>query len=134
MIIYLIFSLILICYYDIKTLEIPDSLVIAVALSSFYYGFHWAWIIPLFAFILCAFAAAALNCDMPFGMGDAKLLSALTLSFGFEALCMISIVSSLAAAVYALFLIISGKASKKDRIAFGPFIVLGFIFYFSRIY
>jgi len=134
MIIYLLFCLGLVCIFDIKRQQIPAPLTIGVALTCIHYGFHWAWVMPLAAFLICAVIASALNLSMPFGMGDAKLLSALGLSFGAEGLWVTFSVASLAAGLYALILVIMKKANKKDRIAFGPFIVLGFIVYFLTAY
>ena len=118
-------------YFDIRDKILPDALVLLVALSGFCYGFHAAAALPLAVYFACALIAALLKRDMPFGMGDAKLLSAIALSFGFEGLAITYVLAALTSGACAAFLLLIKRQNKKDRIAFGPFIAISFMLYFA---
>ena len=131
MIIYYSALLFTISYIDLKHLIIPDLLVIFCALPVFISGFHIAFIIPLAVYFATAAVCALLKRDMPFGMGDAKLLAALALCYGIEGLCFSYFAAAICAALYSFALLILKRANKKDRIAFGPFIAFGFMLYLA---
>ena len=67
------------------------------------------------------------------GWGDAKLAFALGIIFGWPEILMVLSLSFITGAVFGIGLILRGRKTLKDRVPFGPFLVLGALltFFFS---
>ncbi len=77
--------------------------------------------------LACALASELLGGEISVGFGDAKLLFASSLLAGPGKALASLVPASLACGAFASALLASGKASKKDPIALGPFLVFGII-------
>ena len=99
---------------DIRRMIIPDRCVLAILLAAPFFTGPTA---------LCrlAAAAAAILLIPCMGMGDVKLFAALGLCTG-SAVFKIAAAAMLWGGIYAFAMLTLGKANKKDRFAFGPFI------------
>ena len=75
--------------------------------------------------IICALAADLAGSELPVGFGDAKLMFALSLLMGPADALRSLTAGSLACGAVSAALLLTGKASKKDPIAFGPFLIFG---------
>ena len=60
-----------------------------------------------------------------FGGGDIKLMAAAGLMLGWRRNITAAILAVMAGGIYALYLLITGKADRKDSFAFGPFLCGG---------
>ena len=134
--VFLMFYLYICCtfisYYDINDYRIPNACVLALAAAAAATGPD----IKAAAVPLAIFAAAALICavsgrPVPFGAGDAKLLAAIGLVSGAAGLAFSYILASLSAGLVSAVLLILKRKTKRDRIAFGPFIVFSFMLYWA---
>ena len=115
---------------DIKSLIIPDSLVIAFAVFSIYpivinYNImdNILGLITLFAFfivILLIFPGA-------FGGGDLKLGSAIGLLMGFEMSILVLEVSLVSGALIGIIYAFKTGKDLKTKIPFAPFLTLGLV-------
>jgi prepilin signal peptidase PulO-like enzyme (type II secretory pathway) len=115
---------------DIKSLTIPDSLVITFVILSMYpilinYNImdNVLGLLSLFAFfivILLIFPGA-------FGGGDLKLGSAIGLLLGFEMSIVVLEVSLLSGAVIGIIYAFKTGKNLKTKIPFAPFLTLGLI-------
>lgn len=81
--------------------------------------------------LLCALTASILGQPPVMGMGDAKLMAAAALLLGRRLVPALTAASLLSGLWAAGLLILSAlqKTEKRDRIAFGPFLVIGFLLY-----
>ncbi|SHI69222.1 leader peptidase (prepilin peptidase) / N-methyltransferase [Dethiosulfatibacter aminovorans DSM 17477] len=125
--------LIVISIIDLNTKTIPDGInlfggIFTVLLGIYlfrgdylyhFYGF-------LFGFLLFLLIAVVTNA---MGGGDIKLMGVLGILFGLEGIIFTTVISFIYGAVISSGLIISGKASRKDFIPFGPFISLAALTY-----
>ena len=125
--------LIVISIIDLNTKTIPDGLnlfggIFTVLLGIYlfrgdylyhFYGF-------LFGFLLFLLIAVVTNA---MGGGDIKLMGVLGILFGLEGIIFTTVISFIYGAIISSGLIISGKASRKDFIPFGPFISLAALTY-----
>ena len=133
--VYIISILVLISIEDCRCYRIPDLAVLALCGAGFFTGFDLAAAaIPLAAFGITAALCAALRSSMPCGAGDAKLLSAFGLIGGIRALALSFCVAGLSAGIFAAVLLLAKRKEKKDRIPFGPFLSLGFLFCLTGLY
>lgn len=115
---------------DIKSLTIPDSLVITFAILSVYpivlnYNFrdNIYGLLALFTFfivILLIFPGA-------FGGGDLKLGSAIGFLSGLEMSIVVLEVSLVSGAIIGIFYAVKTRKSLKTKIPFAPFLTLGLI-------
>ena len=120
----------MICKEDLQKMRIPDGWVLALAGAGFLRGAHLRpALLPLLLFCAVALLCALLRLQMPYGLGDAKLLSAFALIGGTDCLLCTYVCASLAAGAASLLLLLLHKKEKRDRIPFGPFLVFGFLFY-----
>ena len=83
--------------------------------------------------ILCLWLVSALLCTLfrkplPMGMGDAKLVAAAAFVLGGRLLSAL-LAASLLAGLWCALLLAAGRIEKRDRIPFGPFLVIGFLLY-----
>lgn len=70
------------------------------------------------------------------GFGDVKLMTVLGLIIGLKGSIVILFFSFVIGAIYSLFLLLQKKSNLKTKVAFGPFLVIGFFiafFYAERI-
>jgi prepilin signal peptidase PulO-like enzyme (type II secretory pathway) len=81
-------------------------------------------LIPLAAFAAWALAARAAGRTCGLGAGDAKLAAGLGFAFGAPAAAAMLCRAFLWAGMVALCLLLTKKAAKGDRMAFGPFAAL----------
>ncbi len=79
--------------------------------------------------ILLALGSAAFGQDVPFGMGDARLMAVLSLCLGPEAALFIFCLASLLCGLCCALLLALKRIKRKGQIAFGPFISLSTVIY-----
>jgi prepilin signal peptidase PulO-like enzyme (type II secretory pathway) len=115
---------------DLKTLSIPNSLVIAIAALSAYpiflngdiadnlYGF--AALFAVFIVILLVFPGS-------FGAGDVKLASVIGLVSGLELSIVILEIALVTGAVSGVLYAVMKKKSLRSKIPFAPFLAVGLI-------
>jgi len=122
--------LITIAYIDRDTMEIPDSLSIAIAvcgviaifigpeigLKSHLIGLAAA-AVPLF--LIAFFIEGA------FGFGDVKLMAAAGLFLGWQNCLVALFIGVVIGGVYGIILLITKKKGRKDHFAFGPSLCVG---------
>ena len=63
------------------------------------------------------------------GGGDIKYMAGIGAVFGFSSVFFILFYSSLAASIIGIFLMLTGQKSRKDSLAFGPFMSIGVLMY-----
>lgn len=130
--------LMLISASDAKYTIIPDQFTVAVAVISAVYAvtdlltkqaFIDRWYSPLLGsalgfglLILLDLLSTLIFKKTGFGFGDAKLLAALGLLFGYKYITVMLVIAFLTAAIYFLVLIFSGKAKKGIYLPMGPYI------------
>ncbi|HPX70364.1 MAG TPA: prepilin peptidase [Bacillota bacterium] len=133
---WLYFLLTAISYVDIKKHIIPDIFLLAMLpaavittenLLARLAGAAFIWTL----FGIAAALSAALKSSVPIGMGDIKLLSVISLVSGPGALFFTVCCGSLLCGPAAALLLALKKLTKKDRIAFGPFIAVSYAFYLA---
>jgi prepilin signal peptidase PulO-like enzyme (type II secretory pathway) len=115
---------------DVKTLTIPDSLVIVMTVLSIYpivincdikdNIFGLLTLFAVFVIILLVFPGS-------FGAGDLKLASTIGLVSGFELSIMILEISLVTGAVTGIFYALITQQSLKTKIPFAPFLAAGLI-------
>ena len=134
-ILYAVFAslLIVISIIDLKTKTIPDGLnlfggIFTVLLGIYLFRGSYLYHLYgfLFGFLLFLIIAVITNA---MGGGDIKLMGVLGLLFGLEGIIFTTVLSFIYGAVISVILIVSGKASRKDFIPFGPFISLAALTY-----
>jgi len=122
--------LLAIAYIDHDTMEIPDSLSIAIAacgviaifigpdigLKSHLIGLAAA-AVPLF--LIAFFIEGA------FGFGDVKLMAAAGLFLGWQNCLVALFIGVVIGGVYGVILLATKKKSRKDHFAFGPSLCVG---------
>lgn len=117
-------------FLDVRLLKIPKELTAAV----FICGIAAAVLFPeqgLLSRVIGVFAVslpmAGLACGISgaFGGGDIKLMAAAGLFLGWRGILAAFFVSLISAAVYCIYLLLSGKKGRKGRFAFGPFLCVG---------
>lgn len=118
-----------ISFIDLDTMEIPDGLVICcliIALISIPI-MNLSIIERLIGFFSLSVPLYLLNFVIPdsFGGGDIKLLAACGMFLGWKNLLVGMFIAVILAGGYACYLMASGKISKSEHIAFGPYICIG---------
>ncbi len=78
----------------------------------------------LFGFVFFA-AIIVLSRGRAMGWGDAKLIGAIGLIFGWPEIVLILILSFITGSIWSLPLLVRGRKSIKDPVPFGPFLVAG---------
>lgn len=142
--VFFMYILIIIFLIDLEHQIIPNELVI-VALSGgvlvFLYNFFWPFLIykdhywwnPLLGlvsgsgFLLAVAIIGSLlyKNDEVMGMGDVKLFAPIGLFLGWRMTLLALFLSVILGGMTSLLLILTGKATRKSTIPFGPFIVIG---------
>lgn len=129
----LLFSYLLLSVIDIRTHQIPDSFLIYIGFSQFFYrlcvmsleGFWWELFTGLVAFVLLLILSILTKGS--FGIGDAKLLGVTAVFTGASYLIQVVFWGMLCAFVYSVYLLACKKASKKTELPFVPFLMGGMI-------
>lgn len=134
---FIISSLIVIFFTDLKYGIIPDKVVFpAVAVTVFFllitnYQLLITNYLPAgigaFLFFLAIFL---LSKGRGMGFGDVKLSFLLGLLAGFPGIVIVLYVAFLTGAVFSIILILQGRKRLKETIAFGPFLVLASLLFF----
>ncbi len=118
---------------DADTMEIPDGLVIALALLA-------ALSVPLFpetrliGRLIGVFAVSVpmllidLAIPTSFGGGDVKLAAAAGFLLGWKLMLVAAFVSVLTGGAYGAFLLAQKKMARGGHFAFGPFLCFGIVF------
>jgi len=115
---------------DLKTSEIPDSLVIAVGV----FAIAAIWIFPEVGIINRLIGLVVISVPMliitlivkgAFGGGDIKLMAACGFLLGWQVTILAFFLALLLGGSYAIFLMLSGRRSRGEHMVFGPAICLG---------
>ena len=130
------FSLLQLSLSDIKFQILQDQWIILIAIMALavpgcFKAKLQGLLLPIIIYYALAFIQAVWSTQAPFGMGDAKLMAALGFYFGPSALFFIVCYAFLFSGAWAALLILQQKATKKDRMFFGPFLSIACI-YFMR--
>ena len=125
--------LLAIAVIDLKTREIPDKLIIA--LIPFAIAAIWAQPeISLLSRLIGFFAVSlpmlllALAIKGAFGGGDIKLMAVCGFLLGWQNTVFAFFIALLLGGGFAMYLILSGKRSRKDQMVFGPALCIGIVF------
>lgn len=114
-------------FCDIEEGIIPDLITYPGIVTGLLLSFHSIGIKSSFlGLILFAgiFFLAALLSKGGMGGGDIKLAGVIGAFLGWEGSLMTLVISSLGAGIWALFLLLRGKADRKSSIRLGPFLAL----------
>ncbi len=118
---------------DIVSLTVPDAAVVILVCAALIWMPADSLIsaVPAAAAILGVCLLTGLLCralkrPAPFGMGDAKLLGALSLGLCTTELMQLIAAAGVLAGVYAALLLAFKKAGPKSQIPFVPFIAAGY--------
>ncbi len=122
----LVFALIQLSICDLRFHILQDQWILFLALAGLFYQVPFisraaGLALPLGLYAASAWAARRGGRSLGLGAGDAKLAAALGFAFGAQDMAAILCRAFLAAGVVALALLLTKKAAKGDRIAFGPF-------------
>lgn len=136
---FIIASLIVVFFSDLKYGIIPDKVVFPSILVAFLYIFlnhtslilnHSLSALGAFLFFLAIFL---LTGGGGMGFADVKLSFLLGLFFGFPNIVLVLYIAFLTGAAFSIILILLGRKRLKETIAFGPFLVLAsLVFLFSQ--
>jgi len=122
--------LVAIAYIDRDTMEIPDSLSIAIAVCGVIAIFIGPEI-GLKSHLIGIVAAAgplfllALFIEGAFGFGDVKLMAAAGLFLGWQNCLVALFIGVVIGGVYGIILLATKKKGRKDHFAFGPSLCAG---------
>ena len=133
---FLFIILVIIAYYDAKTLEINDKFLTLFFGTTIVFTSSKTILenLPSAAMIWFLFAISALfsslfGRDVPIGMGDIKLLSIMCLNLGGLPVALIFAAAGFLSGIYAAVLLVLKKAGRGSEIPFAPFIAAGFGIY-----
>ena len=128
--------LIVISFIDLRHQIIPDGLVIAIlilAVAKIIYASFLLGVIPWHTWIIGFFAASVpllilgLIFKNGIGGGDIKLMAAAGFFLGWRLILLSLFMASLYGAIVSIPLMISGRATMKSALPFGPFLSSGII-------
>ena len=133
-----LFSLIQLTVCDIRYRILQDQWILFLAGAGLFYSVPAparaaGLVLPLGIYAVCFLIARSARRPLGLGAGDAKLAAGLGFAFGAAGLAGILCHASLLAGLWALFLLLTKKAAKGDRMAFGPFAALASCFYLLSI-
>ncbi len=120
-----------VAWIDIDTMEIPNSLVIALivpAVCAAFFVKDVGWLargIGFFAVSVPLLLTNLIKKDS-FGGGDIKLCAVCGFLLGWKLLLVGTFIALLTGGGYGIYCLIRKKKGKGDRFAFGPFLSLGF--------
>lgn len=135
---FLIFSSLLVIFVaDAKYQIIPDSMVVAGVIGALMGLIGQMGPIGLIGFMHNVWSAVGsagffyflwlLTKGRGMGLGDVKLAFLLGLLLGFPGIVVAIYVAFLTGAMFGIILIMQGKKTLKAKIAFGPFLIVGFV-------
>ena len=133
--------LVAISVIDLRSMTIPNGLVISlIVISSLYTTCRFifpglfsgtiTWFDPLIGFVAASLPLLLIAVITKGGMGggDIKLMAAAGIFLGWKGILVALLVGSLIGAVVSSVLMLMGKKNRKDMIPFGPFLCLGILF------
>ena len=113
---------------DRRSMQLPDSLsfcLLALGLADPHpLAFCTVTALWLLMLLLCA----AADRELPIGLGDCRLFSALAFGFGAERLLGTLAAASVSAGLYAAVCLLLGTKRGTDRFPLVPFLFFGFLF------
>ena len=133
-----LFSLIQLTVCDIRYRILQNQWILFLAGAGLFYSVPFSaraagLFLPLGIYAVCVLLARSARRPLGLGAGDAKLAAGLGFAFGAADMAVILCHASLLAGLWALFLLLTKKAAKGDRMAFGPFAALACCFYLLSI-
>lgn len=122
--------LLAIAMVDLDTMEIPNGFILfCVLLAIFFFILHpeIGFINRCVGFFIVSVPMYLMNILIveSFGGGDIKLMAVCGFILGFKNILLAMFIGVILAGVYAIYLVGSRKTSKKDYIAFGPYLCVG---------
>lgn len=115
---------------DKKTMTIPDKLVLAalgVSLCSIPFFPEIGLMERVFGIYSASILLLLITLCVPgaFGGGDIKLMAACGVFLGWRYSLLALVIAIFLGAAYGVWMLTIGKADRKSRIAFGPFLCIG---------
>lgn len=137
---FIISSLIVIFFADLKYGIIPDKIIfpgIAVSIAYLFITHNSLFIIHILSALgafLFFLAIYMLTRGRGMGFGDVKLAGLLGLFFGFPTIVFVLYAAFLTGGAFSIILLLLGKKKLKGTVAFGPFLVVASlsIFFFKE--
>ena len=130
-VIFCIFSAVLVtvAFIDLDTQEIPDRfhfIILGLGIAALFLVPQTGWVSRLIgaACVSIPMLVIALATD-GFGLGDVKLMAVSGFLLGWKNIVFAALLGAVLAAACALTLIAMKKKTKKDKIAFGPYLAIG---------
>ena len=123
----LFFILLTIFVIDLENQIIPDELSFLVLLSGILYSFSFEKIFVGFFLSFLILLLYLLTKGKGMGLGDVKLTIGLGVWLNFSKGFTFLLLSFLTGGVIAFILLLIGKAKLKTKLAFGPFLIIGFL-------
>lgn len=123
-----------VAFIDIDTLEIPNSLVIAVLIVGIIFSIfdmltknELSIFDRLFGIIAGSIPILLITCMIhgAFGGGDIKLLAAAGVMLGWKQVLVALFIGIILGGINGIWLLVSKKKGRKDHFAFGPFLCIG---------
>lgn len=130
---YLLYGLVLvfIFFYDLLYKELPDEIMLPAIAVAFFASFlpgtvpFLSGLLGAGALILFFLLQIFISKGKWLGGGDLRIGAFMGLILGFKLMLVAVFASYLVGALVSIGLLLSGKATRKSMIAFGPFLVLG---------
>lgn len=117
---------------DLENRTIPNKASAAVfAIGLIYISINTTLVIPnfiCFVITLLILLSAYFICKKQIGLGDVKILTALSLFLGPEKTLSLLFISTVFAGVYGLIGLLAKKLNKKTELPFMPFILIGYYY------
>lgn len=126
---------------DLKSMTIPNGLVISLVIVGVLYSgtrllvpqlFNdtLMWYEPLIGFLAASvpLLLVAILSKGGMGGGDIKLMAAAGIFLGWKGVLLALFTGSIIGALISIVLMLAGKKSRKDKIPFGPFLCFGILF------
>ncbi len=128
-------TLLIISFIDVRHRIIPNGLVVAILIIAVIKGLYESLILdaPWHTWIIGFFAASVpllilgLIFKNGIGGGDIKLMAAAGLFLGWKLILLSLFIASLYGGAISVPLMVSGKATMKSALPFGPFLSLGIL-------
>lgn len=129
-----VFSLLQLSISDIKFQILQDQWIVVIAICALAFPGELqaklqGFLFPIIIYYMLALLQKLWRSQAPFGMGDLKLMAALGFCFGPTALFSITCYALLLSGAWAALLVLGEKATKKDRLFFGPFLSISCVYF-----